>query len=242
MPGRLAKADPLEAHGGPPGRPDGQTPSPGMAYVAYAMRIPAGHPVTRLLGLTSSGKDGDHHRLLMGLSEPDELLDRYAQEHARELEQHRRYVSSTWGEGARPAAQRISEALNIGLDEVLAAIQKLGPWAPAATLAGEGTLTTGTPAAGAAAQAPGATVLVTAADAGAGNDSLEVVRQIDVDELSERASRGGLARLSANQRILVAVILIAAIFPALPPEARQAITEDAGLAAAIAAVLILLKR
>jgi hypothetical protein len=36
--------------------------------------------------------------------------------------------------------------------------------------------------------------------------------------------------------------LIAAVFPALPPEARQAILEDAGLAAAIAAVLALLKR
>jgi hypothetical protein len=52
--GRLAQADGLEAHAGPPGRPDSQTPSPGMAYVAYMMRIPAGHPVTRLLGLTSS--------------------------------------------------------------------------------------------------------------------------------------------------------------------------------------------
>jgi hypothetical protein len=48
--GRLAQADAPEAHAGPPGRPDGQTPSPGMAYVAYAMRIPAGHPVTRLPG------------------------------------------------------------------------------------------------------------------------------------------------------------------------------------------------
>jgi hypothetical protein len=85
-------------------------------------------------------------------------------------------------------------------------------------------------------------VLVTDADVGAATESLEVVRQIDVDELSAKASRGGLARLSANQRILVAVILIAAIFPVLPPEARQAILEDAGLAAAIAAVLVLLKR
>jgi hypothetical protein len=85
-------------------------------------------------------------------------------------------------------------------------------------------------------------VLVTNADVGAATERLEVVRQIDVDELSEQASRGGLARLSANQRILVAVILIAAVFPVLPPEARQAILEDAGLAAAIAAVLVLLKR
>ena len=87
-----------------------------------------------------------------------------------------------------------------------------------------------------------ATVLVTNADVGAATESLEVVRQIDVDELSEQASWGGLAKLSANQRILVAVILITAIFQALPPEARQAILEGTALAAALGAVLSLLKR
>ncbi len=87
-----------------------------------------------------------------------------------------------------PAAQRISEALNVGLDEVLAAIQKLGPWGPAATLAGEATLTVGAPAAGATAKALGATVRVTNADVGAATEGLGVVRQIDVDELSAQAS------------------------------------------------------
>jgi hypothetical protein len=164
------------------------------------------------------------------------------QEHKRELEQLKRYVADTEGDGAMPAAQRISEALNIGLDEVLAALQKVGSWVPAATLSGEGTLTVSVPAAVAVGRAPAPTVLVTSADAGAATEGLEVVRQIDVNELSEQASRGGLARLSANQRILVAVILIAAVFPALPPEARKVILEDAGLASAIAAVLVLLKR
>jgi hypothetical protein len=140
------------------------------------------------------------------------------------------------------AARRISEALNVGLDEVLAAIQKLGQWGPAVALSGEGTLTVGVPAAVAVATAPAPTVLVTSADAGAATEGLEVVRQIDVNELSEQASRGGLARLTANQRILVAVILIAAVFPALPPEAQKVILEDTGLASAIAAVLVLLKR
>lgn len=76
----------------------------------------------------------------------DDLLDHYLQEHKRELEQLKRYVTDTEGDGAMPAAQRISEALNIGLDEVLAALQKVGSWVPAATLSGEGTLTTGVPA------------------------------------------------------------------------------------------------
>jgi hypothetical protein len=57
------------------------------------------------------------------------------------LEQLKQYVASTRAESIMPAAQRISEALNIRLDEVLAAIEKLGSWDPAAALAGEGTLT-----------------------------------------------------------------------------------------------------
>jgi hypothetical protein len=192
--------------------------------------LPTTSEITRTIGFS------------WGYPSPDELLDRYAGEHTRELERLKQYVASTWGEGAMPAAQRISEALNVGLDEVLAAIQKLGPWGPPATLAGGGTLTIGAPVAIATATALRTTVLVTDADVTAATESLEVGRQIDVNELSEQASRGGLARLSANQRILVAVILIAGVFPALPPEARQAILEDTGLAAAIAAVLVLLKR
>ena len=172
----------------------------------------------------------------------DELLDRYVHEHASMLEGLKQYVASTRAESIMPAARRLSEALNVRLDEVLAAIQKLGPWGPAATLAGEGTLTIGAPVAVATAKASGPTVLVTDADAGAATENLEVVRQIDADELSAQASRGGLAKLSANQRILVAVILITAISQALPPEARQAILEGTGLAAALGAVLSLLKR
>ena len=193
--------------------------------------LPATSEITRTIGFS------------WGYPSLDDLLDRYAQEHKRALEQLKQYVASTWEEGAMPAAQRISEALNIGLDEVLAALQKLGPWVPAAALVRRGNADHRRSGSRSPQRtAPGPTVLVTGADAGAATESLEVVRQIDVDELSEQASQGGLARLSANQRILVAVILIAAIFPALPPEARQAILDDAGFAAAIAAVLVLLKR
>jgi len=44
----------------------------------------------------------------------------------------------------RPA-QRLSEAVGIGLDEIVAAVQKLGPWEAGATFAGEGSLTIGAP-------------------------------------------------------------------------------------------------
>jgi hypothetical protein len=201
-----------------------------QAIVDANGELPATSEITRTIGFS------------WGYPTLDDLLDRYAQEHTRELEQLKQYVASTWREGVTPAAQRISEALNIGLDDVLAAIQKLGSWGPAVALAGEGTLTIGAPAAGATAKALGATVLVTSEDVGAGTETLEVVRQIDADELSEQASRGGLARLNANQRIVAAVILITAVFSALPPEARQAILDDALFAAAIVAVLVLFKR
>lgn len=156
--------------------------------------LPATSEITRTIGFS------------WGYPSLDELLDRYAEEHVDALQQLKRYVASTRREAVMPAAQRISEALNVGLDEVLAAIQKLGPWGPAAALAGEATLTVGAPAAGATAKAIGATVRVTNADVGAATEGLGVVRQIDVDELSAQASRGGLARQSANHRILVAVI------------------------------------
>jgi hypothetical protein len=210
--------------------------------------LPATSEITRTIGFTG------------GYPSLDELLDRYVQEHTRDLDQLKQYVASAEAEGIMPAAQRISQALNIGLDEVLAAIRQLGsrtpaaslsgsgtltagaPFAAAASLSGHGTLTAGTPTAAATAIAPPPAVRVTSADAVAAAEGPGAVRQIDVDELSEQASQGGLARLNANQRILIAVILIAAVFPALSPETRQAILDDTLLAAAIATVLALLKR
>jgi hypothetical protein len=178
---------------------------------------------------------------------PD-LLDRYVQEQGQELRWLKQYVLSTEGEGAMPAAERISEALNVRLEEVLAAIQKLGSRVPAASLSGAGTLTAGgswistASLSGAGTLGVGAPVSVVFEDMGSGTESLEVVRRIDVDELSEQASRGGLAKLSGNQRVLIAVLLIAAIFPTLPPEVRRVISDDAAWAAAIGTVLSLLKR
>lgn len=201
-----------------------------QAIAAANGELPATSEITRTIGFS------------WGYPSLDELLDRYAQEHTYELEWLKQYVASTEGQDAMPAAQRLSEALNVGLDEVLAAVQKLGSWGPAVALAGEGTLTIGAPTASVTVNAAEGTALVTDGDAGTGTESHEVVRRIDVDELSEQASRGGLARLNANQRILVAVILITAVVQTLPPEARQAILNDATLAAAIAAVLVLLKR
>ncbi|MGO9293675.1 MAG: hypothetical protein ACLP52_07310 [Streptosporangiaceae bacterium] len=143
----------------------------------------------------------------------------------------RQYIAHGASEGAMAAAQRISEAVGIGLDEVLAAVQKAG-----ATLAGEGSLTIG------ATVTTPAGVVIVSADTAAATDGLGVVRRVDVDHLSAQASPSGLARLSANQWILLAVILIAAIFPVLTPDAQKAILDDATLAAAVTVVLGLLKR
>ena len=65
--------------------------------------LPVTSEITRTIGFS------------WGYPSLDDLLDRYAQEQARTLKQFKQYIASTAGEGAMPAAQRISEALNIGL-------------------------------------------------------------------------------------------------------------------------------
>jgi hypothetical protein len=163
---------------------------------------------------------------------PDEPIERPIRE----------YIANGAAEGAMSAAQRLSEAIGVGLDEVLAAVQRLGPWEPTANLAGEGSLTAGG-SVRIPAMAVAGTVFVSDADAGSAAEGFSVVRQADVEKLSAQASRGGLlARLSANQRILVAVVLIAAVYPVLPPELQKALLDEAALTAALAAVLTLLKR
>jgi hypothetical protein len=191
-----------------------------------------------------------------GLPSIDELLDRYTQEHKREMERLRQYVTGAWGDDAGPAAERIREALKVKFDEirdeVVAAVQNAsatltgegtltagGSWGPPATLSGAGTLTA-VATATAVGTAFNATVLVTDEDHGYGTDHEDL--KIDANVLSERVSRGGLARLNPNQRILVATILITAILQALPPEVRNAFTNDVLLAAAISAVLLLFKK
>ena len=120
----------------------------------------------------------------------------------------------------RPA-QRLSEAVGIGLDEILAAVQKLGPWEAGATLVGEGRSPSAPPQQVSQWRRP-REQLSCPRTRGAAAQSLGVVRPGDVDGLSDQASRGDLAaRLSANQRILLAVILIVAVCPVLPPEAQM---------------------
>jgi hypothetical protein len=101
----------------------------------------------------------------------------------------RQYIAHGASEGAMSAAQRISEAVGVGLDEVLAAVQKLGSWEAGAPLAGEGSLTVG------ATVTTPAGVVIVSADTAAATDGLGVVRRVDVDHLSAQASPSGLARL-----------------------------------------------
>jgi hypothetical protein len=152
------------------------------------------------------------------------------------------YIASGATQGAISAAQQLSEAIGVGLDEVLAALQRLGSWEPAATLAGEGTLTAGG-SVRLAKMAIAGTAFVSDGDVAAATEEFTVIRQADVEKVSSQASLGRLAaRLSTNQRILVAVILVAAVYPLLPPELQKHLLDEAGLAAALAAVLSLLKR
>jgi|SRR5882724_1978292 len=150
----------------------------------------------------------------------------------------RKYIATGAAEGAMMAARELSKALEVSLDEVLAAVRRAIE--PAAALAGTGSLTV---AAGAAtARGSALAVAVVAEDYITMTEGLPVIRPAEVAEVTRQASRGGLARLSANQRILAAVLLIAAIYPLLPPEVQEWLNKEPGIAAAIAAVLMLIKR
>ena len=158
---------------------------------------------------------------------PDEPIERSLRD----------YIANGAAEGAISAAERLIEAVGVGLADVLTAVQALRSSDPATAITGVGSVSLSKLA------IAGTGRVVALADAGAGTDSLTVVRQPDVEALSAQASRGvSPARLSGNQWILVAVILIAAIYPMLSPELQKTVLDEAGLAAALAAVLVLLKR
>jgi hypothetical protein len=157
----------------------------------------------------------------------------------------RDYIADGAAEGAMAAAQRISEAAGVGLNDVLAAVQRAELRKVAdAVLADAAKVIGDLPNVKVAVEVhAGKMVVKYPADAGVATDVLSVVRQVDVDELSLEATRGKLpaALQSGNRRILMAVVLLAAIYPVLPPEVQTALRNEGPLMAAIAAILALFK-
>jgi hypothetical protein len=153
----------------------------------------------------------------------------------------RDYIANGAVEGAMSAAQQITGAAGVALSEVLAAVQKAGLHAVAEP--GAVTVTFDLPTAEAEV-VPAGEVFVYSADEGRATDGLSVVRQADVEKLGSEASRGKLPAVlqSANRRILVAVVLLAAIYPVLPPEVQTALRNEGALMSALTAILALLKR
>jgi hypothetical protein len=141
------------------------------------------------------------------------------------------YIGDACFEPSLTHARRIAEQFGVDLNDVYEALQRLrggtdsGPW-----LLGPGS------------DRGLKVTAVSRSDGGFGTASLADVRQCDVDEVTAQASQGGLAGLSRKQQIVVAVVLIAAVYSVLPPGVRSRILEDATLAAAVAAVLDLLGR
>ena len=82
----------------------------------------------------------------------------------------RQYIAAGAAEGAMAAAMKLSKALEVGLDEVLAAVREIGQ--PAAALAG------------------------TATAVSSATGSVTVIRGAEVNEVTRQASQGGLARLT----------------------------------------------
>lgn len=90
---------------------------------------------------------------------------------------------------------------------------------------------------------PPGEVFVYSAEKGRGAERMTVVRQADVDKLGDEASRGKMPAVlqSANHRILIAVVLLAAVYPVLPPEVQAALSNEQALLSAFATILALLK-
>lgn len=151
------------------------------------------------------------------------------------------YIANGAAEGAMAAAQRITAAAGVGLNEVLAAVQNAEVYS--AGPAGTATVTVELPPAQVVIAAPAGEVFVYSADEGHATEGISVVRQAEVEKLSSEASGGKLPAVlqNANRRILIAVVLLAAVYPVLPPEVQAALTNEAGLMSAIAAILALLK-
>jgi hypothetical protein len=150
------------------------------------------------------------------------------------------YIARGATEGALAAAQRLAETIGVTLNDVLRAIQEVAP--PSATgsasLPGIGTMTA---RADVIVHGEAGEISVSAplGDVGQGADDLRVVRRADVDELGK--SWADLATLSLRSRLLLTVVLIAAVYPVLPPEVQKYLLEDVGLAAAFAQIFSLLQ-
>jgi hypothetical protein len=130
-------------------------------------------------------------------------------------------------------ARKVAEAMDLGTDEVIAIIQKYGgfpSWRDAAILSGEGTLTAGGNIT-AGANLTGVGRLVAGADVTV-SESESVVKLEDINELSTRASREGIAGLSPAQILtLVLVWLLMLGAPvvqelALPPDAQTVVSNE----------------
>lgn len=127
------------------------------------------------------------------------------------------------------AAQKLSKALEVGLDEVLATVRGLGESVTVYPSVVTAHVSVPNP-------------IIASSDYAAAAEGLTVIRSAEVDEVVSQASRGGLAALSENYRIFAAVLLIAAIYPVLPPAVQDWLNSELARAAAIAAVLVLIKR
>ena len=158
------------------------------------------------------------------------------------------YIARGAAEGALAAAQQLSETIGVSLSEILASLQETAPQAAAehrtghSSVSGSGAIT----ASGGLALRPmgfgGTAVTKSVAHGdllGRATEELGVVRRADVERLGK--SRFDPTALSLKSRLLLTIVLIAAVYPVLPPEAQKYLLDDVGLAAALAQIFSLLK-
>jgi hypothetical protein len=144
----------------------------------------------------------------------------------------KQYIAAGAAEGATSAAEKLRQVIGVELDQILATVRSSID--PAVAPAGGGSVIVIAGLATAHASAQGAIVIP-------GDAAAAVIRPAEVDEVTRRAARGSLAALNAKQQVIVAAVLIAAVFSMLPHDVRERLLDDINLVTVIASVLELIK-
>jgi hypothetical protein len=163
----------------------------------------------------------------------------------------KKYIAAGAAGGATAAARRLLDAVNLQLDDVTTALQALVTEAPiqaisangsfslpAVSTAGSGSVSVTGKTATVTVVAPPGTVKVSAGDLATIIDELDTTHQPDVDRLASRPP----AEWSRQELIWAALVVVIAVYIALPSGAQAYLVDMASLLQGIDAVIALLLR
>ena len=158
----------------------------------------------------------------------------------------RDYIAAAAAEGARAAARRLMDAVQVPLDEVLGTLAQLGPKDVAARgpvglasmgVAGNGVVVYGETARAVASASAGAVIVtVSPQEVSTAINEISTIGETQVNKLSGRLP----LKWSRRETIFVAVLFIFDVYLLLPSGTREYLLEFGNLIQAVAAIIELL--